>query len=57
VINTALAYNGKDRYPSAAAMKEALLAVAGHKGIQTRHHILTVKINLARKRISTCRNI
>lgn len=47
VINTALAYNGKDRYPSAAAMKEALLAVAGHKGIQTSHHILTGQINLA----------
>lgn len=33
VINTALAYNGKDRYPSAAAMKEALMAVASRKGI------------------------
>jgi eukaryotic-like serine/threonine-protein kinase len=35
VINTALAYNGKDRYPSAAAMKEALTAVAGRRGIPT----------------------
>lgn len=33
VISTALAYNGKDRYPSAAAMKEALMAVASRKGI------------------------
>ncbi len=33
VINTSLAYNGKDRYPTASAMKEALLAVAGRKGI------------------------
>ncbi|MEI8131416.1 MAG: serine/threonine-protein kinase, partial [Leptolinea sp.] len=33
VINTALAYNGKDRYPSASAMKEALMAVASRKGI------------------------
>jgi eukaryotic-like serine/threonine-protein kinase len=33
VINTSLAYNGKDRYPSASAMKEALMAVAGRKGL------------------------
>lgn len=47
VINTALAYNGKDRYPTAAAMKEALMAVAGHKGIQTSHRILSGQISLA----------
>jgi eukaryotic-like serine/threonine-protein kinase len=33
VINTALAYNAKDRYPTATAMKEALMAVASRKGI------------------------
>jgi len=38
VINTSLAYNAKDRYPTAAAMKEALMAVAGRKGIPTIPH-------------------
>ncbi|MCX8023731.1 MAG: serine/threonine-protein kinase [Thermanaerothrix sp.] len=36
VINTALQYNPEDRFPSAAAMKEALLAVARKTGILSR---------------------
>ncbi|KPL83322.1 protein kinase [Thermanaerothrix daxensis] len=36
VVNTALQYNPEDRFPSAAAMKEALLAVARKTGILSR---------------------
>lgn len=47
VINTALAYNGKDRYPTASAMKEALMAVAGRRGIPTITHIPQQQASLA----------
>ncbi len=47
VINTALAYNGKDRYPSASAMKEALMAVAGRRGIPTAGRMVPQQVSLA----------
>jgi serine/threonine protein kinase len=36
IVNTALQYNPEDRFPSAAAMKEALLAAARKTGILSR---------------------
>ena len=38
VVNTALQYNPENRYPSAEAMKEALLMVARKTGILTQMH-------------------
>ncbi len=42
VINTALAYDPKDRYPSAALMKEALISVAKRTGMLSKPSVAAV---------------
>ncbi len=44
VINTALQYNPKDRFQSAEAMKEALIAAGRKTGLLNRIHISTVPV-------------
>jgi outer membrane protein assembly factor BamB/tRNA A-37 threonylcarbamoyl transferase component Bud32 len=48
VINTALQYNPTDRFPSAIAMKEALLAVARKTGILSR---ITLPVTMKEEKI------
>ena len=44
IINTALNYNPEDRFPNAAAMKEAIIAVAQRTGVLSRNVLPSVSV-------------